>query len=175
MMDFAASHGHANPVSKQAPFDVEEARNLIAAEAGREGGLLPALHALMAAFGWVPEAAEPLLADAFNLSRAEIKGVIGFYHDFRRAPAGRHVLKLCRAEACQSMKGATLAADLLARLGLAWGETTGDGALTIEPVYCLGLCAMPPAALFDGAPIGRLDDKRLADLIAEARGVEQPA
>ncbi len=174
-MDIAMTDSDRRDTHSHPDWDAAQASALIAAEARREGGLLPALHALMAAFGCVPEAAEPLLADAFNLSRAEIKGVIGFYHDFRRAPAGRHVLKLCRAEACQSMKGATLAADLLARLGLAWGETTGDGALTIEPVYCLGLCAMPPAALFDGAPIGRLDAKRLAALVAAARGVEQPA
>ena len=174
-MDIAMTDGYPRHAQPEPAWDAAQASALISAEAGREGGLLPALHALMAAFGCVPEAAEPLLADAFNLSRAEIKGVIGFYHDFRRAPAGRHVLKLCRAEACQSMNGAALAADLLARLGLEWGGTTADGALTIEPVYCLGLCAMPPAALFDGAPIGRLEARRLAALVADASRVEQTA
>ena len=167
--------GYPRPAQPERHWDAAQASAVIAAEASREGGLLPALHALMAAFGCVPEAAEPLLASAFNLSRAEIRGVIGCYHDFRRAPAGRHVLKLCRAEACQSMNGAALAADLLARLAIGWGGTTADGALTVEAVYCLGLCAMPPAALFDGAPLGRLDAGRLASLVAAARRVEQPA
>ncbi len=168
-MDIAMTDEHSRHAPPPPDWDAARAGALIAAESGREGGLLPALHAVQAAFGCVPEAAEPLLASAFNLSRAEVKGVIGFYHDFRRAPAGRHVLKLCRAEACQSMNGAALAADLLARLGLDWGGTTADGALTIEAVYCLGLCAMPPAALFDGAPVGRLEAGRLAALVAEAR------
>ena len=170
MTDGPTRHAPSEP-----GWDAARASALISAETDREGGLLPALHALMAAFGCVPEAAEPLLAGAFNLSRAEITGVIGFYHDFRRAPAGRHVLKLCRAEACQSMNGAALAADLLARLGVAWGGTTADGALTVEPVYCLGLCAMPPAALFDGAPVGRLNASRLRALVAEASRLEQTA
>ena len=169
-MDTAMTEGRLYRPHPAAPWDAERAKTLISAEVQREGGLLPALHALMAGFGHVPEAAEPMLADAFNLSRAEIRGVISFYHDFRREPAGRHVLKLCRAEACQSMNGAALAADLLARLGLAWGETTQDGALTVEPVYCLGLCAMSPAALFDGAPFGRLDAGRLDALVSSARG-----
>jgi formate dehydrogenase subunit gamma len=174
-MDIAMTDGYPRHAQPETDWDAARARTLIAADAGREGGLLPALHALTAAFGCVPEAAEPLLAGAFNLSRAEVKGVIGFYHDFRRVPAGRHVLKLCRAEACQSMNGAALAADLLARLALDWGGTTGDGALTVEPVYCLGLCAMPPAALFDGVPIGRLDAGRLAALVADASRGERPA
>jgi formate dehydrogenase subunit gamma len=131
--------------------------------------MLPLLHALQEEFGCVPPEVEPLIATALNLSRAEVFGVISFYHDFRRAPAGRHVLKLCRAEACQAMGGAALAERLLGRLGLEWGGQTADGALTIEPAFCLGLCACAPSALFDGEPIGRIDPARLDDLVAEAR------
>lgn len=139
------------------PWDGQAAQALIAAEAGRPGALLPMLHALQHAFGHVPQAAIPMLAEALNLSRAEVHGVISFYHEFRRHPPGRRVLKLCRAEACQSMGGEALADSLMRRLGLDWGDTTPDGRLTIEPVYCLGLCACAPAALVDGEPVGRLD------------------
>uniref|UniRef100_A0A8J4M571 Formate dehydrogenase subunit gamma n=1 Tax=Acidicaldus sp. TaxID=1872105 RepID=A0A8J4M571_9PROT len=150
-------------------WDDERASEIITPWCTVEGGMLPALHALMAEFGAVPDAAVPLLAQQFNLSCAEIRGIISFYHDFRSTPPGRHVLKLCRAEACQSMHGATLAENLLARLGLTWGATTTDGALTIEPVYCLGLCAVAPAALFDEVPQGRLDVARLDRLVTAAR------
>ncbi len=139
---------------------------IIAAHAGILGGMLPLLHALQAEFGCVPDAATPMIATALNVTRAEVHGVITFYHDFRRAPAGRRVLRLCRAEACQSMQGAAVAERLLSRLGIGWGETTADGALTVEAVYCLGLCACAPAALLDGDPIGRLDDARLAEVLA---------
>jgi formate dehydrogenase subunit gamma len=149
-------------MGKHQPWDGAAAQALIAAEAGRPGALLPVLHALQQAFGHIPEPAIPLVAQALNLSRAEVHGVVSFYHDFRRRPPGRHVVKLCRAEACQAMGGAALAAWLLDRLGLDWGGTTPDGGLTIEPVYCLGLCACAPAALVDGEPVGRLDQAALA-------------
>lgn len=132
-----------------------------------EGPLLPILHAIQHAFGHVPEAAVPLIAARLNLSRAEVHGVVTFYHDFRSVPAGRHVLKICQAEACRSMGSVEHAARLLAQLGLRPGETTPDGRLTIEPVYCLGLCATAPAALLDGEPHGRLDAEALTAL-AEA-------
>ncbi len=129
-----------------------------------EGPLLPILHAVQHAFGHVPEAAVPLIAARLNLSRAEVHGVVSFYHDFRPAPPGRHVLKICQAEACRSMGAADHAASLLARFGLHPGETTPDGRLTIEPVYCLGLCATAPAAMLDGEPHGRLDAETLTEL-----------
>lgn len=132
----------------------------------QEGPLLPILHAMQESFGHVPEAAIPLIAARLNLSRAEVHGVVSFYHDFREAPAGRHVLKVCQAEACQSMGATKAVADLLAQLGLQLGETTPDGRLTIEPVYCLGLCATAPAALLDGEPHGRLNAARLETLVA---------
>lgn len=131
-----------------------------------EGPLLPILHAMQHGFGHVPEAAVPLIAARLNLSRAEVHGVVSFYHEFRSAPAGQHVLKVCQAEACQSMGAAKNISDLLARLGLRLGETTPDGRLTIEPVYCLGLCATAPAALLDGEPHGRLNADRLEKLVA---------
>jgi len=149
-------------MGQQQPWDDVVAQALIAAAADRPGALLPVLHALQDAFGHIPEPAIPLVAQALNLSRAEVHGVVSFYHDFRRRPPGRHVVKLCRAEACQAMGGAALAAWLLDRLGLDWGGTTPDGGLTVEPVYCLGLCACAPAALVDGEPVGRLDRAALA-------------
>jgi formate dehydrogenase subunit gamma len=128
------------------------------------------LQALQDAFGHVPEAAVPLVAEALNLTRAEVHGVVSFYHDFRRAPAGRHVLRLCRAEACQSMGGEALAGAAQAALGVGWGGTSSDQAVTLEAVYCLGLCATAPAGLLDGEPVGRLDSVRLSALLAAARG-----
>jgi formate dehydrogenase subunit gamma len=106
-----------------------------------------------------------VIAQALALSRAEVHGVVSFYHDFREASAGARVLKLCRAEACQAVGGDALAARLQARLGIGWGETTPDGRLTLDQVFCLGLCACGPAALIDGAPVGRLDDARLDALL----------
>jgi formate dehydrogenase subunit gamma len=146
------------------------ASEIIAAHASLEGPVLPILHALLDEFGHIPDEAIALVASGLNLSRAEIHGTVSFYHDFRRKPAGDHVLKLCRAEACQSMNGPQLARDLLDELGIEWGGTTPDGALTVEGVYCLGLCACAPSALYDGDPMGRLDQKRLDDVVREARG-----
>ena len=147
----------------------ERAEAIIEAHRRREGAALPILHALQEAFGYVPEDTVPLIAEALNLTRAEVHGIVTFYHDFRHAPPGRHVLKLCRAEACQSMGGDALAEAAQARLQAGWGETTGGGSLTLEPVYCLGLCACAPAAMLDGKPVGRLDAKRLAALVDGAR------
>jgi len=134
-----------------------------------EGPLLPILHAMQQAFGCIPEAAEPLIAEALNLTRAEVHGVVTFYHDFRREPAGRHVLKLCRAEACQSMGAEALVSHVERALGVRCGSTTADGALTVEAVYCLGLCAVAPSAMLDGTVVGRLNEGRIDALMAEAR------
>jgi formate dehydrogenase subunit gamma len=134
-----------------------------------DGALLPILHALQAEFGYIDEAAVPIVADVLNLSRAEVHGVVSFYHDFRRAPAGRHVVKLCRAEACQAAGCEALAARAEAALGIATGATTGDGQVTLEAVYCLGLCAVAPSAMIDGRLVGRLDNARLDALLAELR------
>lgn len=137
---------------------------ILEAHRGLEGPLLPILHAIQEAFGYVPDSAVPQIAAALMLSKAEVHGVISFYHDFRAAPAGRHVLKLCRAEACQTV-GADAVADRIKRaLGIDWHETTADGRVTLEPVFCLGLCACGPAAMVDGRLVGRCDEGVLAEV-----------
>lgn len=141
-------------------------RAILADHQGLEGPLLPVLHAVQAEFGHVPREALPVIAQALNISRAEVHGVVSFYHDFREEKAGRRVVKLCRAEACQAMGADALAAQAQAKLGLSWGGTTPDGAVTLEQVFCLGLCACGPAALVDGEVVGRLDAARL-DAILE--------
>lgn len=142
---------------------------IIAAHQGVEGPLLPILHDVQAAFGHVPQAALPVIAAALSLSKAELHGVMSFYHDFREQPAGRHVVKLCRAESCQSVGADRVAAHAQARLGVDWHGTTADGAVTLEPVFCLGLCACGPAAMVDGRVVGRVDEARLDSLLAEVR------
>lgn len=150
-------------------WSAERASEIIAGQADRDGAVLPILHALQRTFGFVPEAAEPMIAQALNLSRAEVHGVVTFYHDFRRTLPGRHVLKLCRAEACQSVGGEALVARAEAALGVAMGETSPDGRVTLEPTYCLGLCATAPSAMLDGRLFGRLTEARLDRLVAEAQ------
>lgn len=152
----------------QTPWNKELALELIRSHLDREGPLLPILQALQEEFGYIDQAAEPLIAEALNISRAEVHGVVTFYHDFRKAPAGRHVIKLCRAEACQAAGGDSLAEHAEARLGVALGNTTADGRITIEPVYCLGLCSVSPSAMIDGKVVARLDAKKLDALLAEA-------
>jgi formate dehydrogenase subunit gamma len=151
------------------PWTKERGAAIIASEATREGATLPILHALMQAFGYIHAEAVPLIAEALNLTRAEVHGVVSFYHDFRRHPPGRHVLRLCRAEACQSLGGDAVASHVRARLGVDWHETTDDGAVTLEPVFCLGLCAVGPSALLDGNPMGRLDHGRIDAALDRAR------
>ena len=151
------------------PWDETRGAGIIAEHAKQEGATLVILHALQEAFGYVPEAAVPMVAQALNLSRAEVHGVFTFYHDFRHKPAGRHVLKLCRAEACQAAGGDALAARAESKLGVSLGSTTADDRVTLEPIYCLGLCSTAPSAMLDGRLIGRLDEKRLDALVAEAQ------
>ncbi|MBI1417567.1 MAG: formate dehydrogenase subunit gamma [Limimaricola sp.] len=129
-----------------------------------EGPLLPILHALQADLGHVPKDALPLIAERLNITRAEVHGVVSFYHDFREEPAGRHVVKLCRAEACQAMGANRVADHARAALGVDWHETTPDG-VTLEPVFCLGLCACGPAALVDGEVVGRVDEARFDTIV----------
>ncbi|MFA5539815.1 MAG: formate dehydrogenase subunit gamma [Gemmobacter sp.] len=146
-----------------------QVREIVASHETLEGPLLPVLHAVQEVFGHVPAEALPVIAAELNLSRAEVHGVMSFYHDFRDAPAGRHVLKLCRAEACQAMGADALADRARERLGVDWHGTTRDGAVTLEPVFCLGLCACGPAAMLDGRPVGRVDAARLDELLEGAR------
>ncbi|MBW7967001.1 formate dehydrogenase subunit gamma [Bradyrhizobium sp. BR 10261] len=151
------------------PWNEIRGGEIIAEHASQEGATLVILHALQEAFGYVPEAAIPMVAQELNLSRAEVHGVFTFYHDFRHKPAGRHVLKLCRAEACQAAGGDALAARAEAKLGVSLGNTTADDRVTLEPIYCLGLCSTAPSAMLDGRLVGRLDEKRLDALVAEAQ------
>lgn len=159
----------ASETSRHEDWTEGRGAEIIAEHSDIEGGTLVILHAMQAAFGYVPEPAIPMVAQALNLSRAEIYGVVTFYHDFRREPAGRHVLKLCRAEACQAAGGDALAARAEQRLGVKIGHTTPDRRVTLEPIYCLGLCATAPSAMFDGRVVGRLTDARLDALMAEAQ------
>lgn len=139
---------------------------------GMPGALLPILHAVQDGLGYVPADAVPRIATALNLSRAEVHGVVSFYHHFRSSPPGRHVLHLCRAEACQSMGAERLATQVRERLGIDFHETTADGAVTLEPIYCLGNCACAPAAMLDGEVWGRLSPERIDALLAETRDVK---
>ncbi len=151
------------------PWTADRTVEIARAHAGREGPLLPILHEIQETFGHVPEAAVPVVAEVLNLSRAEVHGVVSFYHDFRAAPAGRHVVKLCRAEACQAAGGHRMSARLQDALGIGFGETKADGTVTLDAVYCLGLCACAPAAMVDGRLRGRLDETALDDILAEVR------
>ncbi len=146
----------------------ERAAEIAKSFAHLEGPLMPTLHAAMEEFGYVPEEALPAIAKVFNLSRAEVHGVVSFYHDFRREPAGKHVLKLCRAEACQSMGCDALADEVKQALGVDFHETTKDGNITLEPVFCLGLCSTGPAAMLDDTLIGRADLDVIKEELAEA-------
>lgn len=145
-------------------MDTERVKTICAAHAGLEGPLLPILHEVQRAFGCVPRDSIPIIAHALNLTRAEVYGVVTFYHDFREQPAGRRVVKICRAEACQATGGAALGAAVLNHFKIDWKETSADGAVTVEPVYCLGLCSVAPAALVDGEPHGRAEAAHLIAL-----------
>lgn len=131
------------------------------------GALIPILHALQEEFGYIDATATPMIADALNLSHAEVHGVISFYHDFRHQPAGRHILRICRAESCQSMGCDALIEHVETRAGIRLGETTPDGSLTVEQVFCLGNCALSPAVMLDGEPYGRVSPS-VADFLIES-------
>ena len=135
----------------------------------KPGALLPILHGIQDALGYIPKDSVPLIARELNLSRAEVHGVITFYHYFRETPPGRHTIHLCRAESCQSMNGAGLEAHAKARLGIDYHETTDDGAFSLEPVYCLGNCACSPALMIDGEVYGRVTPEGFDDILSEAR------
>ena len=140
---------------------------IIAPYLSLEGPAMPMLHAIQAAYGFVPDGAIPVVASALNLSRAEVHGLVSFYHDFRHEPAGRTVIKLCRAEACQARGSDRIARHAADRLGITWHETTPDGAVTLEPIFCLGLCAAAPCGMVGPRTVARLDTARM-DAILEA-------
>jgi formate dehydrogenase subunit gamma len=147
-------------------IDSGAVREIAARHQDTPGGLLPALHAVQDALGHVPDAAVPVLAEAFNLSRAEVHGVVTYYHHFRREPAGRHVVEVCRAEACQACGAEDLLAQAESLLGCESHHTRADGAVTLLPVYCLGLCASSPALRIDDRLHARVNAERLQALLA---------
>jgi formate dehydrogenase subunit gamma len=149
-------------------YDPERARALIEEHRDMAGALLPILLALQEEFGYIDREAIPLVADAVNLSRAEVVGVINFYHDFRQEPPGRHLLQVCRAEACQSMGCEEVLSDLRDRLDVDLGQTSPDGTVTLRAVYCLGNCALSPAVMLDGELYGRASSDAIVRLLTEA-------
>ena len=162
----------ARPLASRAGSGIDPALssaigNVIGSFAARQDNLLPILHGIQDLLGFVPPAAVPLIATALNLSRAEVHGVISFYHHFRSVAPGRHVLQLCRAEACQAMGARQLEAHVCARLGIGFNETSADGAVTLAAVYCLGNCACAPSAMLDEQVYGRLSIEAV-DLLIDA-------
>jgi formate dehydrogenase subunit gamma len=150
-------------------WDAERARELIEARQNLPGALLPILHALQEEFGYIDEAAVRMVARSLNISQAEVHGTISFYHHFRHSAPGDHVLKICRAEACQSMGCDRLIRHVESGLGVKLGETTADGSVTVEQVFCLGLCAMSPAVMLDEEPYGRVSPDVVDFLISSIR------
>lgn len=159
-------------MSGRTAFDVDLARTLIDRKRTMPGATLPILHDLLEQFGYIDDGAIPLIADALNISKAEALGVVSFYHDFRRSPVDGRVLKLCRAESCQSMGCEDLVSHLAATHGIAV-DAVNDSGIHVETVYCLGNCALSPAALLDGEPIGRLNRDRLDAIIDSAQRKSQ--
>jgi formate dehydrogenase subunit gamma len=147
----------------------EIARSIAATHKNVPGGLLPALHGIQDALGHIPKESVAAIASEFNLSRAEVHGVITYYHHFRSEPAGKHVVHICRAEACQSMGADALLAHASKTLGCGVHGTSADGVFTLEPAYCLGMCASSPAALIDDELHARLTPQSFDELVAQAR------
>ncbi|HWT28834.1 MAG TPA: formate dehydrogenase subunit gamma [Methylophilaceae bacterium] len=135
------------------------------------GGLLPLLHAIQDDLGYIPQESYAPISKALNLSVAEIHGVVSFYHHFRTQPPGRHVLHLCRAESCQAMGCQSLETHIKQQLGIDFHETSSDGAITLEPIYCLGNCALSPAVMLDERVHGRMNIAEIDALLAAAREV----
>jgi len=151
-------------------FSLEETVEAVVQEhAGQVGALMPVLHGIQQRMGYIPSEAIPMIARALNLSRAEVHGVMHFYHDFRTEPAGDHLIQLCRAEACQAMGSRALEAHVKSSLGIDFGKTTADGRFTLEPVYCLGNCACTPSLRIDDAIYARVTPERFDQLIEELR------
>lgn len=138
---------------------------VLKAHKDRPGALLPILHGIQQAIGYVPDDAVPVIAEELHLSRAEVHGVVSFYHDFRSTPPGRHVLKICEAESCQAMGSDQLVQHACSRLAIEMHQTSADGAVTLEPVYCLGNCALSPALLVDHEVHGRMTPAKLDRLL----------
>jgi formate dehydrogenase subunit gamma len=157
-------------MSKPATATADPVAEAIAEHRERRGPLLPLLHAVQARCGHISDDTVARIADALNLSRADVHGVVSFYDHFRRTPGGRHRVGVCRAEACQAVGSRMLEAEVRRQLGVDFGGTTADGAFTLQGLYCLGNCAAGPSVLIDDELYGRVDGARLAELLAEWRG-----
>jgi len=151
------------------PWDPTVARQIAEELKGIDGPLIPILHALTERFGHITDDAMKMIADVLNITRADVQGVVGFYHDFRREPPGRHIVKMCRAESCQAMGCEELAAKLERALGIPFGATTPDRRVTLEAVYCLGNCALSPAVMVDDEVYGRCDEAKVLALVGGGR------
>ncbi len=160
-------------MAARAAFDVELAQEIIDRKRSTPGAALPILHDLQDQFGYIDAAAIGLMADALNITRAEALGVVSFYHDFRRTSLEGRVMKLCRAESCQSMGCEDLVKHLETRHGVTVDDPEPSGDLHVETVYCLGNCALSPAGLIDGEPIGRLNRDAIDAIVAGAKGKAQ--
>lgn len=147
-------------------WSAEAAARVVAEHSGVRGPLLPVLHALQEQFGYVDPEAVPLVAKALNISRADVHGVLTFYSDFRTTPPGRRSIAVCRGEACQSNGGRTLAEHATSSLGVPFGSTTPDGEVTLDQVFCLGLCSVAPAVAVDGHGVGRVDATAFDGLVS---------
>ena len=158
----------SSPVTQPlSPADRAQVDLALAQYRNHPGPLLQILHAVQERIGYIPDAAIPVIAESLNFSRAEVHGVVTFYHHFRRTPPGRHVVQLCQAEACRALHCETLTAYVKRRLGIDFHETTADGRFTLEPVYCLGNCACSPAAMINGELHGRVTPERFDALLAQ--------
>jgi formate dehydrogenase subunit gamma len=158
------------PADHTSPVHQDAVAAALDAHAHRPGAMLPILHDIQSRLGHVPSEAVPVIADRLNLTRAEVHGVVTFYHEFRAHAPGKHVVKLCRAEACQAVGGAALEAHACRTLGVDWHGTTTDGEITLEAVFCLGNCALGPSALVDGEPVGRVTPESFDAIVADLRG-----
>ena len=152
------------------PKEYQAIEKHIAAFQSLPGALLPLLHAIQDDIGYVPELSYPLISKALNLSVAEVHGVVTFYHHFRTHKPGRHILQICRAESCQAMGSEVLEAHIKKKLDVDFHETTSDGAITLEPIYCLGNCACSPSVMIDEEVFGRVDSQKIDQLISNLKG-----
>ena len=155
-----------NSRNGEAAFDARVIENIVARLADQPGALMPVLHAVNERVGYIPAEAVPVIAHALNLSRAEVHGVISFYHDFRTQRPGRKIIRVCRAESCQAMGAVALANHIQARLGINFGQTSGNGDFTLEPVYCLGNCACSPALVIGDDLYGRVNPDRFDEILS---------
>jgi formate dehydrogenase subunit gamma len=158
--------GENNSSNGGAGFDARVIDEIVAGLADQPGALMPVLHAVQERIGYIPAGAVPAIARGLNLSRAEVHGVISFYHDFRTERPGRKIIRVCRAESCQAMGAAALAAHIRQRLGIDFGQTSRSGDFTLEPVYCLGNCACSPAIVVGDDLYGRVNPERFDEIVS---------